>query len=308
MQKKVSSKISVVIPTRNRERDLEMCIKSLLKQTCPPHEIIVIDDCSSDNTPTICKKYNVKYVRNHTRMRQSHGKNVGIQKSTGQLVAFTDDDCAAQRAWLEELSKSLRSDENNGIVGGRIINVSERARAEKTEKSKIVRILIRFFYLRSGKTGRVYINGEGDINFDTCYEGEVDFVGSGNMLIDKAKIDVLFDEKLKGNCRLEEFDFCHRAKINNKIRVFYTPKAVVYHKASEKSRVDLFEDLYFRKRNRIYLLFKNRIPFSGVLNILTFALTQTTDVFAYMMLCIKDRRYFNAILGKRDGLVDYLKK
>jgi len=306
MQEKVLSEISVVIPTRNREADLEMCIESLIAQTCPPHEIIVIDDCSSDNTPIVCRKYNVKLVRNHRRMRQSYGKNVGIKKSTGRLVAFIDDDCVAQRSWLEELSEALKNDQDIGIVGGRIANISKGlSNAEKVENSAIARILIRLFYLRSNKTGRLYINGEEDSNFDSCYEGEVDFVGAGNMLIDKTKVDVLFDEELKGNCRYEEFDFCHRAKIKSEIKIFFTPKAVVCHKSSEKSRVNTFEDLYFRKRNRIYLIFKNRIPFSGVLNFLSFALTQIIDVFAYIILCMKDRRYFNAILGKRDGLTDY---
>jgi len=304
-----TSNISVVIPTRNRARDLERCIKSLLNQTLPPYEIIVIDDDSSDNTSIICKKYSVKYIKNSKRMLQSYGKNIGIKKSNSQLVAFIDDDCVAYNTWLEELLKALKNNEKNGIVGGRIKNMSDVKIPDlkEVENNAIVKFLIRLFYLRSNKTGKWYINGEVDCNFDSFYEGEVDFVGAGNMMINKEKVNVLFDENLKRNCRHEEIDFCYRAKMNDDVKVFFTPRAVVLHNFSKTSRVDPFKDLYFMKRNLMYFTLKNGKHKIGILQFLSFIYTQLMDVFVYTILSMKNRCFFYSIFGKRDGIINYLK-
>ena len=85
----------------------------------------MIDDDSSDSTSIVCGKYPVKYVKNNKRMLQSYDKNIDIKKSTAKLVAFIDDDCVANSTWLEELARAIEIDEKRGIVGGRIIDLSD---------------------------------------------------------------------------------------------------------------------------------------------------------------------------------------
>ncbi|PMP63400.1 MAG: glycosyl transferase [Caldimicrobium thiodismutans] len=84
--------VSVIIPTYNRDYILEGAIKSVLKQTYKPIELIVVDDGSKDQTPFIVKRYPLKYVRLPKNFGVSFARNRGILKSKGELIAFLDSD------------------------------------------------------------------------------------------------------------------------------------------------------------------------------------------------------------------------
>ena len=86
--------ISAVIPTYNREKTIARCIKSVLNQTYPVFEIIVVDDGSTDNTLHIIER---EFADSVTVVRQKHkgaqaARNVGIHMATGQYIAFLDSD------------------------------------------------------------------------------------------------------------------------------------------------------------------------------------------------------------------------
>ncbi len=86
-----SAKISVIIPTYNHGHYLPESIESALGQTLKPHEVIVVDDGSVDNTPEIVGRYPVKYLRPpHGGL--SAARNVGIRESTGDWIAPLDAD------------------------------------------------------------------------------------------------------------------------------------------------------------------------------------------------------------------------
>lgn len=87
------TKISVIIPTYNREVTLERAIKSVLAQTHRNFELIVIDDGSTDNTSLIIDKYNRK-IRYFSKLHAgvSSARNLGLEKSEGTWVSFLDSD------------------------------------------------------------------------------------------------------------------------------------------------------------------------------------------------------------------------
>lgn len=86
---------SVVIPAHNRAYTLPACIESVLQQSFKNFEILVIDDCSNDNTQEILAKIEDKRVR-YYRLVHNGGaqtaRNVGIQKARGKWIAFLDSD------------------------------------------------------------------------------------------------------------------------------------------------------------------------------------------------------------------------
>ncbi len=86
-------KISVVIPTYNRKSLLKNAIDSVLKQKYSPKEIIIIDDGSDDGTEKlICREYpQIKYVW-QDNSGISSARNLGIEQSTGDWIAFLDSD------------------------------------------------------------------------------------------------------------------------------------------------------------------------------------------------------------------------
>lgn len=94
-------KVSIILPARNEEKYLNSCVDSLLKQTYPNYEIILVNDESQDNTLSIMNKYaennpNVIICVNPPRPEGWTGKNWacfnGYIKSSGTLLLFTDAD------------------------------------------------------------------------------------------------------------------------------------------------------------------------------------------------------------------------
>ncbi len=87
-------KISVIIPSFNREKTVVRAINSVLEQNYPNIELIVVDDGSSDNTATILKK---KYLKSLILLEQtnqgvSSARNRGVEQSSGKWIAFLDSD------------------------------------------------------------------------------------------------------------------------------------------------------------------------------------------------------------------------
>ena len=87
--------VSVIIPAFNSARFIGAAIDSVLQQTCPPNEIIVVDDGSTDQTPDITRAFPVKYLHQENA-GPSAARNRGIQESSSELVAFLD----ADDVWL----------------------------------------------------------------------------------------------------------------------------------------------------------------------------------------------------------------
>jgi glycosyltransferase involved in cell wall biosynthesis len=87
-------KISVIIPAYNAEKYIATAIESCLRQTYPPHEIVVVDDGSTDATFEIAQKYPppVKALRLAKNMGVSVARNRAVDTSTGDWLAFLDAD------------------------------------------------------------------------------------------------------------------------------------------------------------------------------------------------------------------------
>lgn len=93
--------ISVVIPAYNRAKTISRCLDSVLSQTFRSLEVIVVDDCSTDDTAEIVRSYRDPSVRCVVLERNSGAqaaRNRGIQESKGEWIAFQDSD----DEWLPE--------------------------------------------------------------------------------------------------------------------------------------------------------------------------------------------------------------
>jgi len=91
--------ISVVIPAKNRCDTIAACIESALNQSIPPDEIIVVDDGSVDDTPSIAASYpNVRVLTNSRSPGAQGARNTGILDARQPWIAFLDSD----DVWLRE--------------------------------------------------------------------------------------------------------------------------------------------------------------------------------------------------------------
>jgi len=94
-------KVSVIIPTYNRADTLHLAIKSVLNQTFQDFEIIIVDDASKDNTQEIIRDFNdkrIKYIYHELNKGEAAARNTGVKNSSGEYIAFLDDD----DEWLPE--------------------------------------------------------------------------------------------------------------------------------------------------------------------------------------------------------------
>ncbi len=112
-----SPKVSVVVATYNGSRTLQNCLESLQRLNYADHEVILVDDGSTDRTPEIAKLFpSVRYIR-QTNQGLSAARNTGIRAARGEIVAFTDDDCRADEDWLYYLVGDLFQGDFAGIGG-----------------------------------------------------------------------------------------------------------------------------------------------------------------------------------------------
>jgi len=112
-------KISVVIPAYNAEKHIARAIESVLAQTRPADEIIVVDNGSGDTTKRIIRKYPVTLLEENQIQSSYAARNKAIRTATGDILAFIDADCIASDGWLAEGVNALSAD-GVDIVGGKV--------------------------------------------------------------------------------------------------------------------------------------------------------------------------------------------
>ena len=117
--------VSVVISAYNYGRFLREAIDSALRQTRPPHEVIVVDDGSTDETPEVAKRYEGKihYIRTENR-GVAAARNTGVAAAEGNLIALLDGDDRWVLTKLERQVESFAAAPDLGLVhaGSRIFD------------------------------------------------------------------------------------------------------------------------------------------------------------------------------------------
>lgn len=109
-------KISVIIPTYNSAKTLQRTLYSVFKQTLTPHEIIVVDDGSWDDTIEILKSYGskIKFIC-QGNSGASAARNKGASLATGDVIAFLDSDDIWHNRKLEMQAEVFDKDKSVGI-------------------------------------------------------------------------------------------------------------------------------------------------------------------------------------------------
>jgi GT2 family glycosyltransferase len=101
-------RISVVVCTYNGSATIRDCLDGIAKLQYPDFEVIVIDDGSTDDTPKLVRDYDVRLVRTENR-GLSAARNLGMELSSGEIIAYTDDDAYPDPHWLYYLAHTFRT-------------------------------------------------------------------------------------------------------------------------------------------------------------------------------------------------------
>ncbi|MEW5894789.1 MAG: glycosyltransferase family A protein [Candidatus Omnitrophota bacterium] len=113
-------KVSLYIPCYNAESHLEKSLRSVFEQTYPIHEILIINDASTDNSVAICQKYPVKIISHHENLGLSAARNTALENCATEFIASVDADVILKKDWLETIMRNF-TDERICGVGGQLI-------------------------------------------------------------------------------------------------------------------------------------------------------------------------------------------
>jgi GT2 family glycosyltransferase len=252
--------VSVVICTRNRRKALKRCIDSIVNQSCQPQEIVVVDDASGRKTKEAINKIvknceiPTKLIVNERRKGSAASRNRGIRATKCDVIAFLDDDCSADKNWLDNLLKYYRYEPIIG-VGGPVIELGRRI-DKKVKPTKYM------FISRSGDVvNNTRLQSDKDLeNFDVR---PVNFFQGGNMSYRRDMLVKLngFDENFRGNGYREETDLGIRS---NRVGVqVFNPKAYTFHYSAKKGghrdfvRFNIARFLHWKIRNTCFLFLKH---------------------------------------------------
>lgn len=123
--------ISIVLPTYNGARYLDEAINSILNQTFRDWELIIVDDCSTDDTPKIIRRYalqdsRIRMIRNDVNKRLPASLNVGFHNAKGKLLTWTSDDNRYLPEALDRMQRVLRNSPDLAMVCADCVFIDEK--------------------------------------------------------------------------------------------------------------------------------------------------------------------------------------
>jgi glycosyltransferase involved in cell wall biosynthesis len=213
---------SVVVCTNNRPAELERCLSGIAQQTIQPLEIVVVDNAMlDDRTAGIAGRFGARYIQ-ESRQGASCARNRGVAESSGEIIAYLDDDAYPNADWLANL---LTGFQDGGVmaVGGR--TVAPLADAESRELCALIQ-----------GPGSVMERIVVDKNHPQWFEMTA-FGGlgmTGNMGFRRAAFELLngFDQRLGLPDAAGEEQFAVFNLVDRGFKAAYVPDAVVTHPTS----------------------------------------------------------------------------
>jgi len=277
---KSSDAISVVIPTKDRVKEILKCVDSILKQSTPVQEIIIIDSSKNAGLHSLLKEKfshalaKIRYI--HSKVSNNAARNIGIRQSAGDIVFFFDDDVILDENYVEEVVNVFGSDEE-GKIAGVMGNITNMKRDVYSWRAVLRRLFSQDYY----GDGKFRLSGLPTLVHGKKRIMRTEFL-SGCMMAFRR--DVLrrfrFDErlgKLGGYCFLDDVDFSYR--VSRKHVLMYTPSAKLKHRSPivispERKRQYVFNYFYLFKKN-----VPKRLPNILAFLVSLFGLLISTGVF-----------------------------
>lgn len=212
--------ISVIVPTKNRIDVLLGCIKSLLRQSLLPDEVIILDQSDDAQELVIRNSFtlggiSLVYIWDQRLSGLTAARNAGLRKAQGDIVVFLDDDVVLDPEYMRSVVDVYLSDiyGNIGGVGGIITNFK--------------------FSSRLAALSKFFCFGPWNNKYNFWYSGGKDllstqFLSGCNMSYRKHIVKGLsFDEWLTGPCIGEDLIFSYQ--VSRQYRLVMTPHAKLQH-------------------------------------------------------------------------------
>lgn len=232
-------RISVIVPAYNASATLAQALAALSATDPQPHEIIIVDDGSSDDTASLAESFGVRVARLGQNRGAASAKNLGARAATGDLLFFTDSDIVVQPDVIRRLSVDFCDDERDGVIG-----LLDEAIPVSNFASQFKNLWMNFTYTRLAHLPRVglFYTSVAAIRRDT-------FLQAGG-----------FDEHYRGASIAEDTEFGQRAW-GQGVRIALDGELQVVHLKSYSLVGVLREDLFRARALTLMRLRKWGQPF-----------------------------------------------
>ncbi len=133
--------ISVIIPNYNSELYIKRCIDSIIEQEYEVNEIIVIDDCSTDQSLNIIKEYinknnKIVLIENEKNMGVSYTRNKGIENAKSEYIMFCDSDDWYEKNATKKMAEQIENNHADFVFSGYYISYNNAKKIEIKYKFK----------------------------------------------------------------------------------------------------------------------------------------------------------------------------
>lgn len=255
-------RISVVIPSYNRAKLLPITLPTYINQE-DVLELILVDDCSTDNTQEVVLKLQkdypcIRYFRNEKNSKQPYSNNVGIREAKGDYIYFGDDDSVLKPDSLSFLKDTILN-EKAQICGAKALYLPMEYNGRVEAYVKRMDIL-----LPSGVKFADIANLTANFIYSTKQPVVVPFCQASALVQTELAQKVLFDTNYTGNAYREETDFFIRCSLLG-AKIMYDSRAVQVNLPREISIGGAHAGGHLRwyvsaARNNWYFLKKNWKP------------------------------------------------
>ena len=222
--------ISIVIPTYNAEKFIKYALDSVLKTNNQNFEVILVDDCSTDDTLKIASKYfsnnkKLKVFKNKRRLLAAGTRNKGCRFAKGEYIALLDHDVEVDRGWLTEALAVFNKHSDAGVVQGVVLDLTKRSVVQHAG-IKIQSYLGWVISLGFGKDVRDVKPEEKEVVADAT-----------GLIFKKSVWEKIggFDEDLAIN--VDDWDFNWRVWLYG-YKEYLAPKSITYHWSKKQSTRD----------------------------------------------------------------------
>jgi GT2 family glycosyltransferase len=224
----MTPRLSIIIVSFNARRHLVKCLESLgAAPPATPHEIVVVDNASSDGSADAARQFaSVRVIGMGRNAGFSAANNAGIRGSSGELVLLLNSDTIVPADAIDRLVDRLLTDTTVGIVGPRLVDGQGRV------EISFGRMISPLNEARQKIIGRLYDARVGPIvrrvERETRRAQFVDWVSGACLLVRRSAAESagLLDERFF--LYTEDVDFCHAVRALG-YRVLFTPAAEIVH-------------------------------------------------------------------------------
>ena len=215
--------VSVVLPSFNRARLLPITIPTYFQEDVS--EVILVDDCSSDNTAEVVKELQtrfptLRYFRNEVNSKQPYTQNVAISKVQSEYIYFGDDDSVLYPGSIRNLLNVMR-EKNADIVGGRALALFFPEQIDELDE-----FLSHYRNRIATEANQIVDLSTLSTNFTYTLKEpiKVPFCQASCLCKTQVAREMQFDVKIEGNAYREETDFLIRATLAG-YTIYYTSSA-----------------------------------------------------------------------------------